>query len=62
MIRNIVNCWKCSKKIKNSTVSCDCIKKIVLPVNHNIDYFTLLNLEKDYKIDLDKLDNNYKNI
>jgi hypothetical protein len=61
----MINCWLCKKEFneyESKQVSCKCEKKIIQPVNKNVNYFELFDLPIKYHIDQNELTKSFRDM
>ncbi|KAL2503151.1 iron-sulfur cluster co-chaperone protein HscB [Forsythia ovata] len=57
-----LQCWNCDATADGATPFLVCQScRSVQPVNHSIDYFQILGVERKYNIEVEKLEGKYKN-
>lgn len=59
------DCWSCKRKLneaESKEVICPCPNKVILPVNHNENYFDVFKLPVTFELDQPFLTRTFRNI
>ena len=62
---NNYNCWSCHRLLTDKEAKqlfCPCECKYILPVNKNVNYFELFNLDTNYAVNKTKLTNKFREL
>lgn len=58
-------CWSCERELNQTDAKaffCPCEKNIILPVNNDVNYFEMFDLQPAYKIDKSTLTKNFRQL